>query len=98
MSRVENTDSAQKQTINIDDYEQLASSFHRDGYIVLSQLFSSAFTSTLLDECSTTFHAVLKYLYDQGEIEFAAPSRLSEARNEYQYPLKQVRTFLSNAR
>lgn len=72
-----------------DDHTQLASSFHHDGYISLSDLFSPAFTSQLFDECISTFHALLNYLCRHGETEFAAPSRLSSTSDGsiYQYPL-----------
>ena len=77
-------------TIRNDKCEELASSFHRDGYLVLPQLFSPSFTSQLLDECSTTFHAVLSYLHEHGEIDFAAASKLcADGSNKYQYPFGQ---------
>ena len=78
-------------TNSMDKCEELASSFHRDGYIVLRQLFSPSFTSQLLHECSITFHAVLRYLYDHGEIDFAAASKVCVDGSDmlHQYPFGQ---------
>ena len=73
-------------------YGSLASSFHRDGYLVLSQLFSPSFAANLLHECTTTFHAVLDYLYEHGEINFNAPVRscpYAEVPKENKYPMGQ---------
>lgn len=73
-------------------YEPLATSFHRDGYLVISQLFSPSFTAKLSHECTTTFYAVLDYLYEHGEIEFNDPVRscsCDELSKENQYPMGQ---------
>ncbi|KAL3777731.1 hypothetical protein HJC23_005364 [Cyclotella cryptica] len=73
-------------------HEALATTFHHQGYLTLSPLLSPAFTTRLLHECSSTFHAVLHYLRQCHEIPFDTPSRPKDCGGqtcgeEFEYPM-----------